>query len=69
MRLILAILCFVFPSSAWAHWGHLTDVAGHGHWIGLAALGAAIGIAIWLGSDDEVDEEAEEELPDTPAEA
>ena len=29
------------PASAQAHWGHLGELAGHGHWIaaGLAAAG------------------------------
>ena len=31
------------PASAQAHWGHLGELAGHGHWIaaGLAAAAAA----------------------------
>lgn len=69
MRLFVFLICMVMPTSLWAHWGHLADVAGHGHWIGLAALGAAIGTAIWLGSDADDEDEAEEESAETPAEA
>lgn len=31
---------------AFAHVGHIGEVAGHGHWIGLAALGGAAAIAL-----------------------
>ena len=36
------------PASAQAHWGHLGELAGHGHWIaaGLAAAVAVAGLAI-----------------------
>ena len=59
----LAFLLIVLPFPAMADLGHLTDVAGHGHWLGVAALGAAIAISIWagsLGNDDEEDEPDEE---------
>ena len=32
---------------ALAHPGHLAEVAGHGHWLGAAALGAAIALGAW----------------------
>lgn len=35
------------PGAALAHPGHLTEVAGHGHWLGAAAIGAAIAIGLW----------------------
>ena len=36
------------PASALAHWGHLGELAGHGHWIaaGLAAAAAGGGGAV-----------------------
>lgn len=60
---ILAFIFVILPFPAMADLGHLTDVAGHGHWLGVAALGAAIAISIWAGSldRDEEDEEADEE--------
>ncbi len=54
-----------------AHTGHLAEVAGHGHWLGAAALGGAIAIGLWAGlrsrkSDaEEAVEEAAEDAEDT----
>ena len=68
-------------TQAMAHIGHLGEVAGHGHWLGAAAIGAAIGIGLWQGlrgkgkaksgEDDAVEADAEaEEMPEeTPQEA
>ena len=57
------------PATAQAHWGHLGELAGHGHWIaaGLAAAAAVAvaGLAITRprkkseAADDAVPEEAE----------
>ena len=33
------------PASAQAHWGHLGELAGHGHWIA-AGLAAAAALAV-----------------------
>lgn len=62
-------LVLMLPGVAQAHPGHIADVAGHGHWIGLAAAGLAIGVAIWAGlktrgkdrSEDAESESEEEE--------
>ncbi len=73
MRIVLTFVLIALPGSAFAHWGHVADVAGHTHWGGLAALGGAIGTAIWIGlsgkKDDSEDETAEEVEPDEPVEA
>jgi len=54
-------------TAAQAHPGHMAEVAGHGHWLGAAALGAAIAIGLWAGlrsrkdaqaSDNETGDEA-----------
>ncbi len=46
MKLYLSIpVALIAAGPAAAHPGHLAEVAGHGHWLGLAALGAAIAIA------------------------
>jgi hypothetical protein len=42
----VAVIAMTAP--AHAHLGHLGDVAGHSHWIGVAAAGAAAAIAIGL---------------------
>ena len=55
------------PASAQAHWGHLGEIAGHGHWIaaGLAAAVAVAGLAITRprkeseATDEAVPDEAE----------
>ena len=55
------------PASALAHWGHLGELAGHGHWIaaGLAAAAAVAGLAITRprkeseATDEAVPDEAE----------
>lgn len=55
------------PASALAHWGHLGELAGHGHWIaaGLAAAAAVAGLAITRprkeseSTDEAVPDEAE----------
>ena len=43
----IAPLIAIFASTpAEAHLGHVGEVAGHSHWIGLAAAGAAAAIAV-----------------------
>jgi len=67
---ILTFLLLAAPAPAFAHVGHVAEVAGHAHWIGLAAgLGAAV-LGAWLAgqkSDDEAeatdDRETGEEEP------
>ncbi|MGB1344701.1 MAG: DUF6732 family protein [Amylibacter sp.] len=68
----LAILLYLFPLPAFAHWGHLPELAGHSHWIGMAAAAAAAAAAWGLrensedsSNDDEAYEEIEEELQET----
>ena len=39
------ILFFLVPLPAFAHWGHLPELAGHSHWIGMAAAAAAAAAA------------------------
>lgn len=63
MRLALIFL-LASASAAAAHPGHFAEVAGHAHWIGLAAAGAAAVLAGWLAgklSEDEAEEETEEQ--------
>ena len=52
------------PASAQAHWGHLGELAGHGHWIaaGLAAAAAVAGPAITRPREES--EAADETVPD-----
>lgn len=39
-------LCLILPTvPAYAHLGHIGELAGHSHWIGLGAVGVAGAIA------------------------
>jgi len=67
MRYVLAVILAGAAGPAAAHIGHLGEVAGHGHWLGAAAIGAAIAIGVWQGLRGKGDEEAEAE--DAQAEA
>lgn len=44
-RILLAGLAAVTPTAALAHAGHLGELAGHSHWIGVAALAGAALVA------------------------
>lgn len=37
----------LLPLPALAHPGHVEEQAGHSHWLALAAIGVAAGIAVW----------------------
>ena len=39
---------FTMATPAWAHLGHVGDLAGHGHLAGIEAIGAAAAIAAAL---------------------
>jgi len=55
-------------TGALAHPGHLAEVAGHGHWLGAAAIGAAIAIGLWAGLKGRKGKHvAEAEAEDAPA--
>lgn len=49
MRYVCPIAALLSAGAAHAHPGHLAEVAGHGHWLGAAAIGAAIAIGLWAG--------------------
>lgn len=44
----LALVASLLPAPAFAHLGHVEEVAGHSHWIGLAAAAGAAALAGWL---------------------
>jgi len=69
MKHVIIGTAICFGSTAQAHTGHLAEVAGHGHWLGAAAIGAAIAIGLWASLKDrkareEASSEDEGELPD-----
>ena len=47
MRYGVFVAALAAGSAASAHPGHLAEAAGHGHWLGAAAVGAAVAIGLW----------------------
>ncbi len=52
MRIITTLIATLAATSAQAHPGHLTDLAGHNHWLGAGAIGLAIAIGLWKAAKD-----------------
>ena len=54
------------PASAQAHWGHLGELAGHGHWIaaGLAAAAAVAVAGLRITRPHKESEAADETVPE-----
>lgn len=44
--LLLASATFALPATALAHGGHIGELAGHSHWLGLAALAGAAAVTV-----------------------
>lgn len=61
--LCLIPLCLATPAAA--HIGHLGEVAGHGHWIGLGAIGLAVLVGLLGKKAKTKDSEAENTDEDT----
>ncbi|WP_299861124.1 DUF6732 family protein [uncultured Hoeflea sp.] len=50
MRILVftsVVLTLMGVSTAFAHGGHVGDLAGHSHWVGWAAAAAAAALAAW----------------------
>ncbi|MCV6604400.1 MAG: hypothetical protein OIF34_03775 [Porticoccaceae bacterium] len=70
MKYVMILPAILLAGTAEAHPGHLAEAAGHGHWLGAAAIGAAIAIGLWVGlkgrrnkaEEAETDEAGDEEL-------
>ena len=67
-HLLILIAVVMLPTSALAHVGHLGEVAGHGHWLGAAAIGAAIAIGLLAASKDRKKQDAEAQGDEAEAE-
>ena len=50
MKHAVLLTALLFAGAAQAHPGHLAEAAGHGHWLGAAAIGAAIAIGLWAAA-------------------
>lgn len=71
MRQAVTLFFSLFALPAFAHVGHVGELAGHDHVIAGVALGAAIGIAIWgalKGKKDTAENAQSEADADTDAE-
>ena len=58
MRIFTCLAALLTATAAQAHPGHLAEVAGHGHWLGAAAIGAAIAIGLWQAAKHRKDRPA-----------
>ncbi len=68
-RGLFLLSALILPSAASAHGGHIGELAGHSHWIGVAALaGAAAIAAVVAAKSRKKDDKAETSEPDTVAE-
>ncbi|MEL6735030.1 MAG: DUF6732 family protein [Pseudomonadota bacterium] len=60
--------CVALAQPAYAHWGHVGEVAGHGHWIAIGAGIGAAALAAWLArgrkSKDDAQDSADLENED-----
>ena len=70
---ILFFTLFAFAATvipAQAHFGHLGELAGHGHWVAVGVLVAGGLAAIWLAGlkDGDEEEDIAEEIPVDEAE-
>ena len=52
MKPITAFAALMTATPAMAHSGHLSDVAGHDHWVAGIALGIAVGLGLWAALKD-----------------
>ncbi|MEM9634083.1 MAG: DUF6732 family protein [Pseudomonadota bacterium] len=43
--ILTGLAATILPTSAFAHGGHLGELAGHSHWVGVAALAGAALVA------------------------
>ncbi len=60
----MVIMAVFFATPVYAHLGHVGELAGHAHWVGLGAVIVAGALAVAIGklTDKEDEEETEEEI-------
>ena len=68
MRIFIFPATILMASAAQAHPGHLIEAAGHDHWLGAAAIGAAIAIGLWKAAKDRRDQAVNEEAEEAETE-
>ncbi len=59
-RALLFCLAATVPTTAFAHGGHLGELAGHSHWLGAAAVAGAALIAGLVALKDRKDRKADD---------
>ncbi len=69
-----AVAAVLAPSPVFAHVGHVGELAGHSHWVGVAALAGAVLVAGWAAlkarkDKKDTDEPAEEAKVEDETEA
>jgi len=64
----LGLIAAFFATPAQAHIGHLGEVAGHGHWIGLGLIAGAGVLAGLLGKGKKPEADAENDETPEPEE-
>lgn len=65
--LLTGLLTVFLPSTAFAHGGHLGELAGHSHWIGVAAVAGAALVAGLVALKDRKKKDAEDTPEADPA--
>lgn len=60
MKFATFLMACVAGTAAQAHPGHLAEAAGHGHWLGAVAIGAAIAIGLWAAAKGRKDADTAE---------
>ncbi len=72
MKTLMTLVFAGLAGPALAHPSHIIDLAGHNHWLAVAAVAAAAAAALWQAKNrgEEADAEETEEEPDAePQEA
>jgi len=63
---LFGLAAVLLPSSAFAHGGHIGELAGHSHWVGVAALAGAALVAGVIALKDRK-RKKEDEAPEATA--
>ncbi|GAA0780053.1 DUF6732 family protein [Roseibium denhamense] len=72
MRVSLLGFAVLTPAPAFAHGGHIGELAGHSHWVGVAALAGAVlvaGAAAWAGRKAKANKASDKADDKDPADA
>lgn len=65
--LIPTLALLLSGGPAFAHVGHLGDLAGHDHWVAGAAIGAAVLVGLWGALKGAKAKDSDAEQPQDPA--